>query len=214
MLSRWRRWEEKAGGSFHYSQPNPSWPGRWLTQFYTLELNIDLFTLIYCLMTYLPSSSAQVILVRYVDGWHNSMLIELNIDFFTSISPPSTRRLYWSRKNTKPISSFLVISYQDLAIMTTPRSRLWLLFAGCTSFNVPLFWAKNPPLQWSNDSAGALFNAIIPTDWGILLLSKSPFLGYPTCLLFDHMIWVDGTVHSKDNKVEKTREVADIKIFH
>ena len=42
----------------------------------------------------------------------------------------------------------------------------------------------------------------------------SPFLGYPTCLLFDHMIWVDGTVHSKDNKVEKTREVADIKIFH
>ena len=134
--------------------------------------------------------------------------------FRRSQAPPSTRRLYWSRKNTKPISSFLVISYQDLAIMTTPRSRLWLLFAGCTSFNVPLFWAKNPPLQWSNDSAGALFNAIIPTGWGILLLFKSPFLGYPTCLLFDHMIWVDGTVHSKDNKVEKTREVADIKIFH
>ena len=28
-------------------------------------------------------------------------------------APPSTRRLYWSRKNAKPISIFLAISYQD-----------------------------------------------------------------------------------------------------
>ena len=61
-----------------------------------------------------------------------------------------------------------------------------------------------------------LFNPTKPrdNDWSTLFFIESPFLGYPTCLLFDHMIWVDGTVHSKDNKVEKTREVADIKIFH
>ena len=75
--------------------------------------------------------------------------------------------------------------------MTTPRSRLWLLFAGCTSLSVPLFWAKNPPLQWSNDSAGALFNAIIPTDWGICYYLKVLFLDTP--LAYFLITWFGST---------------------
>ena len=130
-------------------------------------------------------------------------------------SPPSTRRLYWSRKNTKPISSFLVISYQHLAIMTTPRSRLWLLFAGCTSFNVPLFWAKNPPLEWSSNSAGALFNPTLHNRLRHFDIHRKSFSWIPHMPTFYSCgLVVEVTVESKANEAEKTREVADIRIYH
>ena len=45
-------------------------------------------------------------------------------------SPPSTRRLYWSRKNTEQIFIFLAISCQDEAGMRTPRPYPLLVFAG------------------------------------------------------------------------------------
>ena len=46
---------------------------------------------------------------------------------------------------------------------------------------------------------------------------ESPFQGYPACLIFAHVICklvVDNTVDGKDNLDKKTREVADIRMYH
>ena len=58
-------------------------------------------------------------------------------------SPPSTRRLYWSRKNTEQIFIFLAISCQDEAGLRTPRPYPLLVFAGDITLRGPLFWTKN-----------------------------------------------------------------------
>ena len=57
-------------------------------------------------------------------------------------SPPSTRRLYWSRKNTEQIFIFLAISCQDEAGLRTPRPYPLLVFAGDITLRGPLFWKK------------------------------------------------------------------------
>ena len=99
--------------------------------------------------------------------------------------------------------------------MTTPRSRLWLLFAGCTSFNVPLFWAKNPPLEWSSNSAGALFNPTLHNRLRHFDIHRKSFSWIPHMPTFYSCgLVVEVTVDSKDNEAEKTREVADIYISH
>ena len=46
------------------------------------------------------------------------------------------------------------------------------------------------------------------------MVIESPFLGYPTCLILLICFGGHGTVDGKDNKEEKTREVADIKMYH
>ena len=52
-------------------------------------------------------------------------------------------------------------------------------------------------------------------DWSTKMFFESPFHGYPTCLIFAQMVlMVGGTVNSKNNKEEKTREDADIRIYH
>ena len=43
---------------------------------------------------------------------------------------------------------------------------------------------------------------------------ESPFLGYPTSILFTHgCLVVNDALDSKNNKEEKTREVADMRII-
>ena len=44
---------------------------------------------------------------------HYQIVTSLNMLFPLTGAPPSTRGLYWSRKNTEPILIFLAISYQD-----------------------------------------------------------------------------------------------------
>ena len=84
------------------------------TEFCTLELNIDFFHLdLLSNDCYLPSSSAQVILVRYVDDWHNSILA-FNIVFFIILS----NDLYVTDNQTWPILIDRQQSHKHLYFMS------------------------------------------------------------------------------------------------
>ena len=48
-----------------------------------------------------------------------------------------------------------------------------------------------------------------------MMFIESHFHGYPTCLIFAQMVLVvGGTVSSKNNKKEKTREYTDMRMYH
>ena len=48
-----------------------------------------------------------------------------------------------------------------------------------------------------------------------MMFIESHFHGYPTCLIFAQMVLVvGGTVNSKNNKNEKTREYTDMRMYH
>ena len=54
-----------------------------------------------------------------------------------------------------------------------------------------LILGQKSTLEWSSDSAGALFNAIIPTDWGICYYLKVLFLDTP--LAYFLITWFGST---------------------
>ena len=75
--------------------------------------------------------------------------------------------------------------------MTTPRSRLWLLFAGCTSLSVPLFWAKNPPWNGPATQQGPFSTLSYPQTVEFCCSLKVLFLDTP--LAYFLITWFGST---------------------
>ena len=101
------------GASIILSPTHPGQVGGWQNSI--LELNIEFFHLdLLCNNCYLPSSSAQVILVRYVDDWHNSILA-FNIVFFIILS---NNDLYDEDNQTWPILIGRQQSHKHLYFMS------------------------------------------------------------------------------------------------